>query len=747
MKVTAARCRYFLIVCLLMTQVVCLFGQAPMVISVYDSASARPLPDAIVRVMPLSRASKGKGTVEITEKSGQINLTYTEPLIVHVSYLGYNSIFDTIYSAQNKSYQIKRTAANIDDVVVTGQYNAGSAKASVYNMEVYTEKDFREKGATNLREALEGSLNIDMSQDAIFGSGLSLQGIPGEGVKIMVDGVPLVGRQNGVLDLSQVNLSNIERVEIIKGPMSAIYGSDAMGGVVNLITKTNQTEKYDINLKGYYESVGQYNVSLNGGVHLGKSQVFVSAGRNFFGGYSVVDTERHKDWLPKEQYFADAKYIYTTGKFKISAGLSFFRELMLDRGNREPNTTYAFDEHLLTFRPVGTLAATIPIKDYSKIDLLLAYSGYVNFVNYYKKDLVTLAENVIYDPGQPQDTSIYHDIVGRAVYTLTARNRIVSCQFGVDINQEYTVQNTLSNGKQQMGDYAVFGSVLIKPVIGLDIQPALRFGYNTKFNTPLIPSINIKYDIDNHFSVRASYGIGYRAPSLQELYLDFHDSNHNINGNDSLRPEKGNSVNLDLTYRIQHGKHSFKLNPSGFFNKITNKIDYLLINASSSPQVYEEFNLNQYTNAGGELSAEYKWDRLSIGSGLTYTWYKISITGTSPTYINAPATTAKVSYLIPKAEVKVIVMYKYTGRTPLSAFAGGNETEYGTRNPFNTLDVSLSRDFWKDRIQLTCGGKNLFNVNSLNTPGAVPFGHNDSNSTLIMWGRTFFISLNLHFAK
>lgn len=79
----------------------------------------------------------------------------------------------------------------------------------------------------------------------------------------------------------------------------------------------------------------------------------------------------------------------------------------------------------------------------------------------------------------------------------------------------------------------------------LHIQPSVRFAYNTRYRSPLVPSLNIKYDFKKYFTLRASYGLGYRAPSLKELYLTFKDSNlADINGNVNLKPEQGHSVTL-----------------------------------------------------------------------------------------------------------------------------------------------------------------------------------------------------------
>ena len=725
--------------------------------------------DAVIRVVPLAKASKEKVMGGLTNKMGNFTFNYTEPVSVHINYLGYVAIVDTMLGAEDRSYHLRKNTANIEDVVVTGQYAPGSAKASVYSVSVLNAKDFREKGATNLREALQGGLGIDMSQDPVFGSGISLNGISGEGVKIMIDGIPLVGRQNGVLDISQINLSNIERVEVIKGPMSAMYGSDAMGGVVNLISKTNQKEKIDINLKGYYESVGQYNADLNVGLHFGKSQVFLSGGRNFFDGYSTIADSRRQDWLPKEQYYGTAKYIYTASKFKVGASLSFMRELMLDRGDLLPQTTYAFDQHYLTMRPLASVFTHIPVRDYSKIDLSIAYSGYVRFTNYYKKDLVTLEETLHNDPLYKQDTAVYHTLAARGTYTLTSHNKKISSQFGVDINQEYTTQGLIPGGTKAIGDYAVFGSVMIRPVAGLDIQPALRFGYNTQFNSPVIPSLNIKYDFLNHFIIRASYGRGYRAPSLKELYMVFVDGTHHIEGNPLLQPEDGHSAILSFGYRGVKKEHHYSVSLRGFYNTISNKIDLLLIPNNIYAAYGKYFNIDNFVSAGADLQGEYGWRGLTVGASTSLTYYNIVLHASQASSsavsgsLLSPDFNATVGYKIPKIktstkgarimaaiveETTISFMYKYTGKKSLSGLNGNNEYGLGYASSFNTLDFSLSRNFWKDRIQVTAGGKNLFNVSKVETVGVQASGHiNDPNHMLVGWGRTFFISLNLHFAK
>ncbi|MFN8310273.1 MAG: TonB-dependent receptor [Chitinophagales bacterium] len=725
-----------------------LLAQQPLTscsLQIHDAQTNQFLSNAVIRSQPLLHPSK-KQNAQVADSRGMLEIPFTEPIVISISYLGYNTIRDTFFKPESRTYALQKTFSNLEDVVVTGQYLPNSTKSSLFEVKVLTQKDFRERGANNLREALQGNLNVDMTQDAVFGSGISLQGVSGEGVKIMVDGVPLVGRLDGKLDLSQISLANIEKVEIVKGPLSVTYGTDAMGGVINLITKNAASEKYNVNLKAYYETVGQYNIELNGACNFGKSQLLAGAGRNFFDGFSVVDTSRHKDWRPKEQYTADLKYTYNSSRFKVSLAASFFRELLIDRGNLLPGTTFAFDQHFLTYRPRATAIAMIPIKDGSQVDVTLGYTGFFRFLNNYKKDLNTLVETPRKD--ESQDTSVYHQFSGRATYTVQTKSKKASFQFGVDAEQEWTIQKHILNGNQQMGDYAAFASIKWKPVAQFEVQPAARISYNTKFKTPVIPSINIKSELNKYLTLRASYGLGYRAPSLKELYLQFKDSNHDLNGNADLKAEQGHNVQLaaDLTFHIK--EHTIRWCNNGFFNLIQNKIDLAITNAYTSPVTYQYFNLKSYQTIGAEHRLEYQWNRLRAAASVMYISYNIANSkfANDKAALFSPDVNASVTYRIPKAEIGVNIQYKYTGKKLL--YSINNSISSGTRAPFHMLDVSLSRDFWKNRIQLTCGGKNLLNVTDVTATGIAAVGHNfNGNSTSVNWGRSFFVSLQFHYSR
>ncbi len=729
-----------------------------LIFRVVKKSDKKPLSGVIIKTLPVT-AGIGTGHVELTDVNGLARIVFTEPVLVQIDHLGFQTITDTIYEATEKTYHIEHTLLNVKDVVITGMANANSSTRSVYEVKVITSDVLKAKGANNLREALQNELSIDLGQDQVFGSSMGINGISGEGVKIMVDGVPLVGRLDGKLDLSQININNIERIEVVEGPLSVLYGTDAMGGVVNIITKAWQQEKMNLNLKGYYETVGQYNIELNTGFTFKKNQFYLSGGRNFFDGYTTFDSiPRFQEWKPKEQYFADAKYIFTGNRFRFSVAGSFFREMLLNRSAPKQTLEYSptdtswvyigDDYHYLTYRPRASVSAMYRVKESSQLDAMLAYTGFFRFAERYLKNLTTLEQQRSTNLAD-HDTTTYHQVVFRATYGLPAWKYKLYFQFGVDINNEFTKQNRIVNGSQKSGDYAAFGSIKISPVEGLDIQPAVRFSYNTRFRVPLIPSLNLKYSYKEKVVVRASYGRGYRGPSLKEMYLTFFDSNHSLKGNPNLKPEDGHSVNASVNSTLPvKNEHNILLSASGFYNNISNKIDWRIIQGSGTiPDTFEYFNLKKYITYGGEFSLGYQWKSLSISAGTQLTQYQLSRTSSIVlAKMFCADFTANASYTVPKALLIFHVFYKYNGAKPV--FSVNSSYQTGSRSPFHMLDISVSRSFWKNRIQLTVGGKNLVGVTNITAGNLSGVGHNFSgNSMNIGWGRTFFTSLIFQLGK
>ena len=181
----------------------------------------------------------------LTTENGEVKVLEKGTLLIYAFGKGYDSKTDTLHeNVKTKIFKIKRLSININPVVVTGEYGKSEQNNSVNNIRVIDAKRAIKLGAQNLGQLLQNEVNIRLNNDNVLGTSIIMQGLGGQNIKILVDGVPMIGRLNGNIDISQINLNDVERIEIIEGPMSVTFGTDALGGVINIITKKRIGKTY-----------------------------------------------------------------------------------------------------------------------------------------------------------------------------------------------------------------------------------------------------------------------------------------------------------------------------------------------------------------------------------------------------------------------------------------------------------------------------------------------------------------------
>ncbi len=383
-------------------------------IRLVDAEEGVAVPFATLHVTCLAAGCKDSSLTIRTEKGGKASLPFVPPVIVSVSHVAYLPLIDTILStnavgipggnAQTTTLRLRPNLHSGDQVVVTGQYRPTENNQSVYQVRVITEEEIKARGANTLRDLMGSEVNVRVSQDNILGSGLSVQGISGQNVKILVDGVPVIGRVGGNVDISQLLLNNVERIEIVEGPLSVAYGTDALGGVINLITNKKTPTTLSAEANTWYESVGTWNMDGRVGVLLNKGRIVLSGGRHFFGGFSQPDTSRAKQWKPREQYFIDWSGTWYSGTFTFEYTGKYFNEYILNRGlPRAPYGETAFDETYRTNRLTNRVQARGTLGE-DHVEFSAAFSDYTRRRNTWFKDLTTLQEQLT-PLAEDQDTS------------------------------------------------------------------------------------------------------------------------------------------------------------------------------------------------------------------------------------------------------------------------------------------------------------------------------------------------------
>jgi len=718
-------------------------GQQAM-IKVIDSKTGEPVPYAHVC---FESVNDHKQLHELTNDNGEAENVATEKSIVAISFVGYETLIDTINPGESETLKFVPAIFDMSEVVVTAQYKPQRVDKSIYKVKVLGAKEIDRKAANNLTELFADELNMRISQDGTLGSSMSIRGLSGENVKFLINGVPVIGRMNGNVDLGQLNLNNVDHVEVIEGPMSVVYGSNALAGVVNIITKENKNTPVTAHADTYYESVGTYNFSGSASVKKKRNIFGLTGTRNFFGGYSSNDSLRSMTWKPKRQYIADGYYIYDHPDYKIKYSTRYFNELIQSKGNViEPY--FARDSYFNTDRFNNNLDLSTKIGDYRYIKVLAAYSVYKRTKNTYFKNLHTLTENLTDNDGD-QDTTQFNALNVRAELSKSTDESIFNYQFGLDMNLENGAGAKIEERKKQIGDYAAFLSMKIDPVSTLTIQPGIRLIYNTKYSAPLVYSLNLKWDPFINTTVRASYSRGFRAPSLKELYLYFVDVNHNIQGNENLKAEDSHNVLLSLGYHNEEGRANFGMDVDLFYNSINNIITLAQLNT----ELYSYINIDNYISQGMQaelfydLYPEFKWK-----IGVSRTGRKNVIEGeteASKELLYSTDISTSGTYRFKKIKTELSVFYKFTGKLPQVYLDENDILQEGYIESYHNMDITLKKGFIKNSLQVTTGIKNLFDVTTLNSTGGGSFGsvHGGNGSSLVGYGRTFFVGLSYTFNK
>lgn len=681
-----------------------------------------------------------------TDQVGKALISFRGKTVISVSFVGYQTILDTIDRYQpSLNYTIFPGSIGLDEVVVTGQNRPVPVDKSIYNIKVIGEEKIRRKASSNLAELLNTDLNIQINNDPSTGSSLKLQGISGENIKILIDGVPVIGRLDGNIDLSQINLNEVDHVEIVEGPMSVMYGSNALGGVINIITKENKYARLRADLDSYYESVGVYN--LNGSAYLkNKGNDFgLKLGRNFFSGYSTDPDSRWKQWKPKEQYVVGLQYAYSKNRFKIRNKLDFFNERLLDRNN--PSAPYydtGNDTWYYTRRLNANTNGNYELKSGANLDILLSYAYYSRLKNKYLKDLTTL-ETTLSPNATDQDTSVFNAFVARGAYNSPQKDRILHYQLGVDVNVETARGKRILNEYEKMGDYAIFGSLQWNLNKKLVLQPAVRLAYNTKYKAPVVPSFNVKYQQTNS-SFRFSYARGFRAPSLKELYLYFYDSNHQVEGNEDLEAENSHNFNFSLNQKVSLLKNPAELRVTAFYNQIYNKITLVQVDPDN-PLHYRNENIGKYESLGSTLNLSYNPGRfVKIQSGVSEIGRRDDYYE-SDRFIFSTNANASVEVRFWKNTADFSLFYKYYGRYPLYSYDEQGEVGISYMSDYQHMDIRLSKSLFTRKLTFSTGIKNVFDNTVIQGVSSEGSAHGGDASSIIGWGRTFFLGLKYNFVK
>lgn len=655
-------------------------------------------------------------------------------------------------------------SVRLRDVVVTGQYTPQSLKQSVYQVRTISGEYMKLRGATNVLGVLDNELGVRFANDATLGeTDVEIMGTSGANVKILLDGVPLVDRGSTRQSLTQIDINTIERIEIVEGPMSVVYGTDALAGVINIITKKyHGGSQLSVTARVQEETVGKEYVAFSGkgihnenlGIQWGHNGFFAGGGitRNDFGGWGDTLTGRKKAWKPKNQLIANGSFGYSNDHLKVWYRLDYLDEDIISKGDINFDNGKATDQHYLTDRYTHQAQAAWQVNKGLSINGTASYQQYKRITRTTIQDLTNNTESLSPDAGT-QDVSKFNTVFfrGTAQYELSP---VWSFQPGIEYRRDGSAGQRIL-GTPDISDYSLFFSAEIKPINWLNVRPGVRLSKNSVYDAPpVIPSINTKFALRSNLDLRLSYARGFRAPALRELYFYFFDASHSIKGNSDLKAEYSNSFTGSVSWQaIQKGPMRVGVTATGFYNDFNDRIEIATINGSDTSTYV---NISKFKTTGGTLSGILNWKDLQVNAGVSYIgrYNQFADDETynkdypSPEFTWTPELNANITYRFRKIGGALNVSYKFNGERPAyeevtttNAPAFIHEVRTAA---FHQADITATKSITK-YVTVNGGVRNLFNNTNISNSTLTSGQAHTSGGTLPMWyGRSYFLGLSFN---
>ena len=486
--------------------------------------NGEPLPGATISI-------KGEETGAVTSVDG----TYTLQLpgigsyIITASYIGYQTEQKRITTEKGKkvNFSLSEDQFDLGTVVVTGTRTPKLLKDAPIITRVITSDDIKKVNANNVADLLKTELpGIEFSFSMDQQTAINMQGFGGNSVLFLVDGERLAGETLNNVDYERLNLDNVERIEIVKGAASTLYGSSAIGGVINIITRESD-DPWNLNLNSRFSEHNDQRYGGTAGFNAGKFNSLTNVQYNNVDTYAVDNPGDFSTVFGSRVWNFKERLIYRPLEtLKLTGRASYYF--------RERNKPGDTQDRYRGFS--GGMKANYTFNIMSNLEV-----GYT-FDQYDKSDYQSLYKNDVRDY-----SNVQHNVHALYNYTFNGKHTLT---VGADYLRDYLMSYQFTdNADHTMHTADAFGQFDWNPTERLNVIAGLRFDYFSDSNVRhLSPHLGMMYKIGN-CSLRGSYSQGFRSPTLKEMYMVFNMANMMmIYGNPDLKSETSNNFSVSAEY-------------------------------------------------------------------------------------------------------------------------------------------------------------------------------------------------------
>jgi len=618
-----------------------------------------------------------------------------------------------LYGQQKK----KEKETEIKEVVVTATRSQKKLKDVPITVQVVTAEDIKKSQSTDFKTFLENEFSgINFTYDG--GSpNINMMGFGGKYVLFLMNGERMAGETFDNIDYDRIDIDNIERIEIIKGASSSLYGSNAIGGVINIITKDSKSP-LDINAGYLYDNSRDHKVNLS----VGTKQKWGNLSISSF--YKMREPYIIKDRISTGGIYNELNVAGFTNygiNPKLTFNLSPKINLSLTPGyyfsERNPGTPASKIVREQYYNYNLGLKTNIKFNDNQNLIVSGTFDRYEKYDYFRKiKEKEKKYENEVWRISSQYNQNLFKK------HTLVAGGEVLSEKL-----LSFMFKNESTGGRENAQTYSAFTQQdwVINPDVTL--VTGARMDYHSIFKQYFTFRLSGMYRFDNIMTIRAGYSGGFRSPTLKELYTNwFHPwgGGFQLMGNKNLRPETSDNFNISIDFNFKKLNLTFITQ----YSKIKDKINL----RGNIGDTLRHVNFHGNTDVlSSEVSAIYKLNKNFHFKG-SYSYYDIGKRRSE----NRPHTLTFKAEYIPSAKYyipSIIISGKYLSQTKIYDDDSSSFVSYA---PYSIWRLQLASKLPLG-FTLTGGINNIFGY----TADKVGF------YSSVDIGRTFYLGLKWNFNK
>ncbi|AUC15204.1 outer membrane receptor protein [Tenacibaculum sp. SZ-18] len=488
---------------------------------------------------------------------------------------------------------------DLDEVIVTATRTKRQLSSLPMPVTLISKKQILQTGATRLRDIILEQTGLVMVSDFGNSEGVQMQGVDADYTLILVNGLPLIGRTSGNIDLNRLTINNIKQIEIVKGPSSSLYGSEALGGVINIITEEPEDGSTNGSVSYMSRIEARDELDLNANVTYGNKKLGIDAGLNLNSGGAY-------DLSPGDNLYTAQAYQNGTGNLRLTYKFN-------DKLNTTIDGRYFAEKIFNDNNDANRFDYGVSLRTLHKINDSFTIS-YLLYGTRFKTESIFNGESSSFDQ------TLYRPEV-KTEFNLDKGTLIA----GVGGNFD-ALDRTFFEGKEQFNAYYVFGQYDTKIGDKINVIAGLRFDAFNKFESAFSPKLSANYKINDWITTRASIGFGYKVPDFRQLFFNFRNTAggyivlgtqvlHELYGDrpevalldKKLKPESSIGYNLGFQLKPISG---LKLEINLFRNDIKDLINTFVVSRNfpdlPNTSVFSYENRDRVFTQGVELDITYK---------------------------------------------------------------------------------------------------------------------------------------------